>query len=172
VFSMSTMLRSLAHDEAGAILSAELIIILTITVLGMVVGLVNLQTALISEFTDLSMAFQSLNQSFCTPSFFGCRKWWSGWPTSFVAGSCFFDRFNGCVGATAVGGGYGGWGGYDIVGPATFVGQPSCPTGGCATGDCPTGNCTSAHTDTFVPPSPATDNSLQPVPDPGSANPK
>lgn len=164
---MLTILRSLAHDEAGAILSAELIIILTITVLGMVVGLVNLQTALISEFTDLSMAFQSLNQSFCTPTFFGCRKFF--WPTSFVAGSCFFDRFNGCVGATAVGGwggGGGGWGGaYDIVGPAT-----TCPTGGCATGDCPTGNCTSTSTDTFVPASPSAtpDSTLQPIPDPAS----
>lgn len=172
---MTATIRSFANDEAGAILSAELIIILTITVLGMVVGLVNLQTALINEFTDLSMAFQSLNQSFCTPSFFGCRKWFGWGPTSFVGGSCFFNRFNGCVGTTAVAGGWGGgagWGNYDLVGPADYLVPSACPTGNCPTGGCVTGTCPSGDTGTFVPSPSATPGNLQPVPDPAPTTPK
>lgn len=115
---MTALFRKLLNDEAGLILSAELVIILTITVLGMVVGLVNLQHALLNEFADLSLAFQSLNQSYHTPSFAGCWKWWGG-RTSWVAGSTFIDVFDGCVGA-GVGGNYMGG---DIVGGAGFYGS-------------------------------------------------
>lgn len=98
---MVGLLRNLWSDDAGLILSAELVIILTIAVLGMVVGLVNLQHALLGEFTDLGLAFQSLNQSYSTPSYRGCWKSWGR--TSWVAGSCFVDVFDGCVGTTASG---------------------------------------------------------------------
>ena len=87
------------------------LIILTVTVLGMIVGLVNLQNALLGEFADLSLAFQSLNQSYGTPSYRGCWKSWGR--TSWVAGSSFIDVFNGCVGG---GGGSVGCYGSDIVG--------------------------------------------------------
>jgi Flp pilus assembly pilin Flp len=103
---MNAQLRNLWRDEAGIILSAEMVIILTISVLGMVVGLVNLQNALLGEFADLSMAFQSLNQSYSTPSYRGCWKYWGR--TSWVAGSCFVDVFDGCVNSGAVGGYIGG----------------------------------------------------------------
>ena len=94
---MTTLGRDFVRDEAGLILSAELIVILTITVLGMVVGLVNLQQAVLGEFADLSLAFQSLNQSYSTPSFRGCWKFWGR--TSWTAGSSFIDVFDGCVGS-------------------------------------------------------------------------
>ncbi len=100
-FPMIALLRDFSHDEAGLILSAELVIILTIAVLGMVVGLVNIQSALIGEFADLGLAFQSLNQSYSTPSYRGCWKWWGG-RTSWVAGSYFIDIFDGCVGTNYV----------------------------------------------------------------------
>ena len=93
---MTALWQNFLRDENGLILSAELVIILTITVLGMVVGLVNLQQGLLGEFADLGLAFQSLNQSYGTPSYYGCRKWWGR--TSWVAGSSFIDIFDGCVG--------------------------------------------------------------------------
>lgn len=154
---MTTVLRNLWSDEGGVIISAELVIILTIAVLGMVVGLSNLQHALTAEFADLSMAFQSLNQSFCTPSYRGCWKMW-GWgrPTSWVAGSCFYDYFDGCVGYSAYGGNA-----CEIYGASNYsFSNGTCPTGTCATGG-----------DVSLPAPSATVNpGLTPVPDPTSSS--
>jgi hypothetical protein len=78
------------RDESGAILSAELVIILTILVIGLVTGLACLQQAVVAELQDLSAAFASLNQSFFTSPFRGCLKIWGR--TSGTAGSLFIDR--------------------------------------------------------------------------------
>ncbi len=48
---------SLWNDESGVILSAEIVLIGTILVLGMIVGLVELQCAIVAELSDLSSAF-------------------------------------------------------------------------------------------------------------------
>jgi Flp pilus assembly pilin Flp len=58
------MLRRLLNDEAGAILSAELVLIMTILVIGMIVGLAELQNAVVNELNDIGDAIGSLNQSF------------------------------------------------------------------------------------------------------------
>lgn len=58
------MLKTLWNDEAGVILSAELVLITTILVLGMIVGLVEMQCSIISELSDLSSAFGNMDQSF------------------------------------------------------------------------------------------------------------
>jgi Flp pilus assembly pilin Flp len=63
------MLKSLWNDEAGVILSAELVLIATILVLGMVVGLVELQAAVVGELGDLASAFGNLDQSYVTSGF-------------------------------------------------------------------------------------------------------
>lgn len=60
------MLKALWNDEAGIILSAELVLIATILVLGLVVGLVELQCAVVGELSDLGDAFGNLSQSFKT----------------------------------------------------------------------------------------------------------
>lgn len=133
---MSALFRRLYAEEAGFIISAEIVIILTIGVIGMVVGLSSLQNALISEFADLGLAFQALNQSYSTPSYRGCMKWW-GWGgrTSWVAGSAFIDVYDGCAGYGTNAAyeiyGYGGYalpavGGPAVVAPA--VGDVDCVT--------------------------------------------
>jgi len=58
------MLKSLWNDECGVILSAELVLIGTILILGMIVGLVELQCAIVAELSDLSSAFGNLDQSY------------------------------------------------------------------------------------------------------------
>ncbi len=58
------MLKTLWNDESGVILSAEIVLIGTILVLGMIVGLVELQCAVIAELSDLSSAFGNLDQSY------------------------------------------------------------------------------------------------------------
>ena len=67
------MLKTLWNDEAGVILSAELVLISTILVLGMIVGLVELQCSIVAELSDLSSAFGNLNQSY-NISGFGSSK--------------------------------------------------------------------------------------------------
>ncbi len=60
------MMKNLWNDESGVILSAELVLIGTILVLGMIVGLVNLQVAVVHELADLGDAFGNLSQSYNT----------------------------------------------------------------------------------------------------------
>ena len=63
------------RDEAGAIVSAELIAVSTLGVLGGTVGLNMLSTSVEGEFRDLSHAVRSLNQSYLVTGHTGCRAW-------------------------------------------------------------------------------------------------
>jgi hypothetical protein len=63
------MLISLWNDECGVILSAELVLIATVLVLGMVVGLVELQCSIVAELSDLSSAIGNLDQSYQVSGF-------------------------------------------------------------------------------------------------------
>ena len=58
------MLKALWNDDAGVILSMELVLIGTILVLGVIIGLVELQASVIGELNDLSSAFGNLSQSY------------------------------------------------------------------------------------------------------------
>lgn len=144
------------RDESGAILSAELIIILTIVVLGLITGLACLQQAIVAELQDVSAAFTGLNQSYFTSGFRGCLKIWGR--TSGTAGSMFIDRRAGGAnfGFAEIGVGPGAvtYG----AGPRTLTtpSQPcvTCPTDGVVapnaapcqdgTGPCPTSACPTA----------------------------
>ena len=53
------------RDEAGFIVSAELVLVSTITVLALVVGLSEVAFGINAELEDVGAAFGSLNQSFC-----------------------------------------------------------------------------------------------------------
>jgi hypothetical protein len=57
-------MRKLINDEAGVIVSAELVLVLTIAVLAMSVGLAAVRDAVVSELCDLSGAFGAIDQSF------------------------------------------------------------------------------------------------------------
>ena len=57
-------MRKLFNDEVGFIVSAELVLVLTIAVLAMVVGLASVSHAITSELVDLSNAFGSIDQSY------------------------------------------------------------------------------------------------------------
>lgn len=102
--------RSLWKDESGAILSAELVIVLTIVVLGMITGLSCLQQSVVSELQDVGRAIRALNQSYAITGFVGCRKIWG--PTSITSGSRFTDTSSGIyltnTGGAEIGGGFRG----------------------------------------------------------------
>lgn len=87
------MLKNLWNDEAGFIISAELILVLTIGVLSMVVGLTELAVAVNTELNDLSNAFGALNQSYFYTGFDSCSM---GKQKSFFAGTCFQDMIDDC----------------------------------------------------------------------------
>ncbi len=124
------------RDESGLVLSAELVIILTIVVIGLITGLACLQQAVVAELQDVGAAFRGLNQSYGFTGFRGCQKIWGR--TSWTAGSAFYDRYDGCLNGNCTIGL-----GQDIIGgpvigtsPTPIVTTPSpCGTDGVP---CPT----------------------------------
>lgn len=88
---MENSLKKFWNDENGFIISAELITVATLLVLGLLVGLASLQESLLSEYQDLGFAFSSMNQSYFLHGFQGSRAGRCG-ITSRTFGSSFFDR--------------------------------------------------------------------------------
>lgn len=58
------MLRSIWNDENGAVISTELVLVLSILVLGVIVGLSEIAVAVNTELNDISNAIGALDQSF------------------------------------------------------------------------------------------------------------
>lgn len=86
--------RSLFRDEAGFIVSAELVLVATIVVVGLVVGLAEVQSAVVAELNDVGDAIGSLNQSYYV-SGSTSYKGHHGVKASF-AGSSFRDTVDSC----------------------------------------------------------------------------
>ena len=87
------LLKALRADENGAIVSAELALVLTVAVLAMVVGLSEVAVAVNTELNDISNAIGALDQSYY---FTGFRKTNDGKATSVYAGSRFTDGHDDC----------------------------------------------------------------------------
>jgi hypothetical protein len=58
------MLRKLWLDEGGAIVSAEIVVVMTILVIGVITGLSSLRDAVITELADVGGAIAWLDQSY------------------------------------------------------------------------------------------------------------
>src|SRR5476649_1511784 len=89
------MLRQLLNDESGVIVSAELVLVLTIGVLAMVVGLSEVAVAVNTELNDISNAIGSLDQSIGFTGFVGAGGP-NGKSKSFVHGATFLDAIDDC----------------------------------------------------------------------------
>ncbi len=87
---MTALTARLIHDEAGFIVSAELVLIATVGVLAMVVGLSEVALNINNELEDIGSAFGSVNQSFMVRSSRGHQG--SGEGGSFQDSSDFCDR--------------------------------------------------------------------------------
>ena len=59
------MFNALAADENGFIVSAEIVLVGTILVLGVIVGLTELSYGVNEELEDLGSAIGSINQTYC-----------------------------------------------------------------------------------------------------------
>ena len=86
---MATLAANLWADEAGFIVSAELVLVSTILVLGMTVGLSEVSFAVNQELEDVASAFGSINQSYRYEGMFDRGK-------ATIAGSRFGDHHDYC----------------------------------------------------------------------------
>jgi Flp pilus assembly pilin Flp len=85
---MSKMFLRLWQDEAGFVVSSELVLIATILVIGMVVGLHTVRNAVVQELGDVAMAIGAINQTY---SFAGATG-----HSSSTAGSQYADLDDFC----------------------------------------------------------------------------
>jgi Flp pilus assembly pilin Flp len=89
------MLKNFWNDEVGAVVSAELVLVLTILVIGMVVGLAAVRDAVVSELADVAQAIANVNQSYSYQGITGHG--------SFTQGSSFADLVDYCDGTDSTG---------------------------------------------------------------------
>ncbi len=87
------MLTQLLRDEQGFIISAELVLVATILVIGMIVGLSEIQHAVVAELNDVGDAIGRVNQSY---QYSGFSKRKNGGTGAFTRGSSFRDYRDEC----------------------------------------------------------------------------
>lgn len=88
---MYSLLRALWQDEAGFIVSAELVMIGTVLVVGLITGMACLQDAMIGEYTEVAGALRGLDQSYSASGMHGCWDRCCG-VTSWTAGSAYYQN--------------------------------------------------------------------------------
>ncbi|MCC7424504.1 MAG: branched-chain amino acid aminotransferase [Planctomycetaceae bacterium] len=85
---MLKLINALRRDEAGFVVSAELILISTIAVLSLIVGLSELSNNVNNELEDVGSAIGAVNQTYCYTLASGAK--------GSMAGSHFGDRADEC----------------------------------------------------------------------------
>ncbi len=98
---MRTLITRFWHEEQGVVVSAEIMLIGTILVIGMIVGLKSVRDAVVSELADVAQAFYSLQQR--------SDYWNEGWGNNGMNWTSDAGEDSGSWGGG--GGGGGGWGG-------------------------------------------------------------
>lgn len=88
-------MRAFWKEECGFVISAELVLVLTIAVLAMIVGLSEVAVAVNTELNDVSNAIGALNQSYAYTGFAATANCDSK-HKSYVAGSMFKDNVDDC----------------------------------------------------------------------------
>ncbi len=88
------MLKMLLNDEAGFIISAELVLVATLLVIGLIVGLSEVQHAVVSELNDVADAIGEVNQSYSYSGFHKCDQ--GGRVHAATYGSSFADTSDDC----------------------------------------------------------------------------
>jgi hypothetical protein len=88
-------LHALLNDEAGFIISAELVLVMTIVGLNMVVGLSAVRVAVTREMNDISQAIGSVSQSYNVNGLENSRGSYSS-SHAYVSGFGFNDDADEC----------------------------------------------------------------------------
>ena len=87
------MLRQMWNDEAGFVVSAELVLVSSMLVIGLIVGMSEVQHAVVSELNDVADAIGEINQSY---SYSGFSKKDHGKTHAQTSGSDFEDQKDDC----------------------------------------------------------------------------
>ena len=90
------MLRSLWQDDAGVVVSADLVLVLTVAVLSMIVGLNELAAGVVHELADVGDAIGHLDQSYFVSGFASHKTGGQRRFKSRVSGSRFTDHVDEC----------------------------------------------------------------------------
>lgn len=85
------MLKRLAKDERGFVVSSELVLILTIGVIGLIVGLDSVQNAVVTELSDIASAIGASNQTY---QYGGWQQIGTSSTLAYTAGSSFADQLD------------------------------------------------------------------------------
>lgn len=111
------LMKQLLNDEAGFIVSTELVLIATIVILGLIVGLGTLRNGVIQELADVSGSIGNINQGYNFAGLEGSDG--ADGDNFFVSGSTFADTADFCeTGDNANGGADGdGPGCLNLAGP-------------------------------------------------------
>ena len=88
---MFTLSRALWQDEAGFIVSAELVMVGTVLIVGLIAGMACIQDAVIGEYTEVAGALRGLDQSYSASGMHGCWNPCCGF-TSWTAGSAYYQH--------------------------------------------------------------------------------
>ncbi len=88
------MLRALLNDEAGFVVSAELVLIATLLVIGLIVGLSEVQHSVVAELNDVADAIGNVNQSYYYTGFSGTKQ--GGAIKAYTRGSAWADTTDEC----------------------------------------------------------------------------
>jgi len=81
--------RRLWDDDAGFVVSAELVLVATIVVIGMVVGLVFVRNQVVQELVDVAQAIGNMNQSYAFGGIYALGK-------AVVGGAAYVDVADFC----------------------------------------------------------------------------
>ena len=93
---MKSISMKLWNDDAGFIVSIELILIATIAVIGLIAGLTSIRDGVVSELSDVAGSVQDLNQSYTFNGVVG--------HSASTAGSGFTDATDFCDDAEDIAG--------------------------------------------------------------------
>lgn len=88
------MLKAMWNDENGAIVSIEMVLIITIAVLSLIVGWSEVAVAVNSELDDISNAIGKLNQTYSFVGFGSLKL--DGTQKNLYLGSSFTDAADDC----------------------------------------------------------------------------
>lgn len=94
---MKSSIIRLWNEETGAIVSAEIMLVATILVLGVIVGLKSIRDSVVTELADVAQAIANVNQSYCYSGVSG--------HAANTSGGDFQDQADFCDNANSWGGG-------------------------------------------------------------------
>jgi hypothetical protein len=91
------MIRRLWNEEAGAIVSAEIMLVASILVIGVIVGLKSVRDSVVTELADVAQALSNVDQSYSYSATSGHHAFTAGGAFSDLPDFCDQAQANGAI---------------------------------------------------------------------------